>query len=126
MIQRNNGKVEVVVAGGSLPGSELSTEIFSVTDNRWRTGPNLPQAIIYGVSVQFANTLVILGNIELVLEYRNLVLTNETLFRDNNIAFVCIFRRPSDGWGDEGHGHNFHVRSRERALEEERQKIGGP
>ena len=61
MIQRKNGKVEVVVAGGSLPGSELSTEIFSVTDNRWRTGPNLPQAIIYGVSVQYANTLVILG-----------------------------------------------------------------
>ncbi len=34
MTERRNGKVEVVVAGGSLPGSEVTTEIFSVTDNR--------------------------------------------------------------------------------------------
>lgn len=53
MVERNSGKIEVIVAGGSLPGSELSTEIFSVTDNRWRTGPKLPQAIVYGVSVPY-------------------------------------------------------------------------
>ena len=53
MVERKSGKIEVIVAGGSLPGSELSTEIFSVTDNRWRTGPKLPQAIVYGVSVPY-------------------------------------------------------------------------
>ena len=53
MVERKSGKIEVIVAGGALPGSELSTEIFSVTDNRWRTGPKLPQAIVYGVSVPY-------------------------------------------------------------------------
>ena len=57
MVERNSGKIEVIVAGGSLPGSELSTEIFSVTDNRWRTGPKLPQAIVYGVSVPYRSAL---------------------------------------------------------------------
>lgn len=53
LFERINGKIEVVVAGGSLPGSELSTEIYSVTDNRWRKGKDLPRAIIYGVSVSY-------------------------------------------------------------------------
>jgi hypothetical protein len=53
MVERLNGRIEIVVAGGSLPGSELATEIFSVADNRWRQGPNLPKAIIYGVSIPF-------------------------------------------------------------------------
>ena len=26
MVERNSGKIEVIVAGGSLPGSELSTD----------------------------------------------------------------------------------------------------
>ena len=61
LMQRNSGKKEIVVAGSSLPGSERTTEIFSVTDNRWRRGPPLPLAIIYGVSIQLMNSLIILG-----------------------------------------------------------------
>ena len=51
--ERNNGKVEIIVAGGSLPGTELSTEIFSVYENRWRAGPKLPKAIVYGASLSY-------------------------------------------------------------------------
>ena len=52
-VERYNGKIEVIVAGGSLPGSELSTEIFSVTDNRWRGGPNLPKAVNFAQSLPY-------------------------------------------------------------------------
>jgi len=86
MVERRNGKVEVVVAGGSLPGanhfirpkliaqsgSELTTEIFSVTDNRWRRGPNLPRAVIYGVSLPYRNSLLVLGGREMAGELREL------------------------------------------------------
>ena len=70
MVERKSGKIEVIVAGGSLPGSELSTEIFSVTDNRWRTGPKLPQAIVYGVSVPYRFDILTKGPLYLYDVYK--------------------------------------------------------
>ena len=53
-----NGTEMVVVAGG---GSEQGTEFLTIDGNDWHFGPDLPENIFCGASVQLENTLMIVG-----------------------------------------------------------------
>ncbi len=47
---------------------------------RWRQGPRLPQAVIYGVSVSYRNSLLLLGGREMAGELEELDLVYEVRF----------------------------------------------
>ena len=56
------GNEEVVVAGGySSGGATFSTEIYTVVNDTWREGPDLPQALMTPASLPYEDTFLILG-----------------------------------------------------------------
>ena len=65
VINPRTGKEEVVVSGGysSIPGKRATstTEIYTVGNDTWREGPDLPQALYNLASLPYEDTFLILG-----------------------------------------------------------------
>ena len=56
------GKEEVVVTGGfSGSGAIASTEIYTVEDDTWRDGTDLPRETNAGASVPYGDTFLFVG-----------------------------------------------------------------
>ena len=58
MIKDQNGKFKVIAAGGYRM---KSSEIFDIESRKWTNGPDLPNVIYHGESVQYKNTFLIVG-----------------------------------------------------------------
>lgn len=64
-ITRDDGETEVVVAGGKSETEVFkSTEIFSLSDMAWRSGPDLPLAIESATAVQFGDSFLAIGGVD--------------------------------------------------------------
>ena len=63
LVRNPDGRTLLVVAGGKVSHTVYlaSTEILDLETNTWSTGPDLPEAMGYGNTVQYKNTFIIVG-----------------------------------------------------------------
>lgn len=70
LVLRSDGRVEAVLAGGNSVYFTFlsSTEIFDFETLQWRLGPELPKALTFGASVQYGNSFLAVGGMDLQSE----------------------------------------------------------